>query len=72
MDFRRQAGCKWMDKQAREHGLQSIDLASFVNNKAVFTDCRFDMNNPNQTFNDTCDVLNTERGAFLNKFKIII
>jgi Type III restriction enzyme, res subunit len=57
-----QAGAKGMDKQAREHGLQSIDLASFVNNKDVFTGCEFDVNNRNRTLNDICDVLGTEGG----------
>jgi hypothetical protein len=59
-----QAGRKGMDKQAREHGLQSIDLASFVNNKDVFTGCQFDVNNQNLTLNDVCDVLNTEGGVW--------
>ena len=58
------------DKQAREHGLQSIDLASFVNNKDVFTGCQFDVNNQNLTLNDVCDVLNTE-GAVWNLKKLI-
>jgi hypothetical protein len=65
-----QAGSKGMDKQAREHGLQGIDLASFVNNKDLFTGCEFDVNGRNRTLNDICDVVNTD-GGIVNLKKLI-
>lgn len=64
------AGGNGMDKQAREHGLQGIDLGSFVNNKDVFTNCTFDVNGKNRMLNDICDVLNTE-GGMLSLKKMI-
>jgi hypothetical protein len=56
------AGQKGMDKHAREHGLQGIDLATYVNNETHFKGCRFDENGVNRTLNDICDILNTEGG----------
>lgn len=56
------AGNKSMEKQAQEHGLQGIDLATYVNNKDHFQGCKFDVNGRNRTLNDICDVLNTEGG----------
>jgi hypothetical protein len=61
------AGGNGMDKQAREHGLQGIDLGSFVNNKDVFTHDTFDVKGRNRMLNDICDVLNTEGGTFTLK-----
>jgi hypothetical protein len=57
------AGQKSMDKQAQEHGLQGIELATFVNNRDHFKGCEFDEKGRNRTLNDICDVLNTEGGA---------
>jgi hypothetical protein len=56
------AGGQGMEKQAQEHGLQGIDLATYVNNKDHFQGCEFDVNGRNRTLNDICDVLNTEGG----------
>jgi Type III restriction enzyme, res subunit len=54
------AGCKGMEKQAREYGLLGIDLGAYVNNKEQFPGCEFDVFGRNKTLNDICDVLNTE------------
>ena len=46
-----------MEKQAKEHGLQSIDLATYINDPSVFQGCNFDEYCTNLTVNDVCDFI---------------
>jgi Type III restriction enzyme, res subunit len=44
-----------MEKNTKKHGLQGIDLATYINDPLVFQDCNFDEFNINLTVNDVCD-----------------
>ena len=46
-----------MEKHTLKHGLQGIDLATYINDKAHTLSCEFDQNGINLTVNDVCDFI---------------